>query len=326
MPAVCPSCRAHNPPGSHFCHICGDALPEGPQSVAEASPPLPDALPPRRTAGPDARLSDIGTDLRVLTVDVASYSAPRIKRLSRAAWRLSVAVAARLWQGMVYVGTAIVPRLKSLVGLLKPYRPGTPAGPTSHSATPHQADANLQPAEASAVAAVSCPRCHRISEPGSLFCFSCGLPLDDAAPEPVDYPVLGARHPAGFWSRFAAWLIDWIILIILDIGIIAVWPGFDEYFAVGADLHWVDLLGVLVAGIYYTVGVSVWATTVGKRLLGLRVLRPDGSKAGVGRAISRYLAGFLSAALLGIGYLLIALRRDKRGLHDLICGTVVTRR
>lgn len=79
--------------------------------------------------------------------------------------------------------------------------------------------------------------------------------------------------------------------------IIAVGPGFDKYFAVGDSLHWVDLLGVLLAGLYYTIGVSVWATTVGNRLLGLRVLRPDGRKAGVGRAMSRYLAGFLSAAI-----------------------------
>ena len=186
-------------------------------------------------------------------------------------------------------------------------------------------DADLQPAEPSAAAAISCPRCHRISEPGSLFCFSCGLPLDDAAPDPAAYPMPGAGPPAGFWQRFAAWLIDVIILSIVHTGAVAVWPGFDDYFAVGADWHWVDLIGFLLAIIYYTVSVSVWATTVGKRLLGLRVLRPDGRKAGVGRAIARYFAAWLSLLIFGVGFLMIALRSDKRGLHDLICDTVVTR-
>ena len=342
MPARCPICQADNPPGSHFCHLCGTALPPNASADAPAdvlaSPPPPDTLP-RRTAGPEARLTDIGTDLRVLTVDVASYSGPRIKGASRSAWRLSVAAASRSWQWMAHFGAAAVARLKSLVGGLKPYRPGASASvpPASYSvsAAPHQPDAelldvelldaDLQPAEPSAAAAISCPRCHRISEPGSLFCFSCGLPLDDATPDPAAFPMPGAGPPAGFWQRFAAWLIDLLILGIVDVGIIAVGPGFDDYFAVGADWHWVDLIGFLLGVIYYTVGVSVWATTVGKRLLGLRVLRPDGRKAGVGRAIARYFAAWLSLLIFGVGFLMIALRSDKRGLHDLICDTVVTR-
>lgn len=332
MPARCPTCQADNPPGSHFCHLCGVALPGNPSADAlDDAAASPDALP-RRIAGPDARLSDIGSDLRVLTVDVAAYSGPRLKRLSRAAWRLSVAVTTRSWQWTAHFGAAAVTRLKSLVGRLKPYRPNAPsaASESSYSTAPHQPDAelldmDLEPALPSAAAAVSCPRCHRISEPGSLFCFSCGLPLDDATADLSAFPTPGAGQPAGFWRRFAAWLIDLLILGIVDAGIIAVGPGFDEYFAVGADLHWVDLIGVLVAGAYYTVGVSVWATTVGKRLLGLRVLRPDGSKVGLGRAVARYFAAWLSLLIFGVGFLMIALRSDKRGLHDLICGTVVTR-
>ena len=82
------------------------------------------------------------------------------------------------------------------------------------------------------------------------------------------------------------------------------------------------LLGVL----YVTVGVAVWSTTGGKRVLGLYVLRPDGSKVGVGRAFARYFAHTLSAMVLFTGHLLIAIRKDKRGLHDLICDTVVVKR
>ena len=70
----------------------------------------------------------------------------------------------------------------------------------------------------------------------------------------------------------------------------------------------------------------MWATTIGKRAVGLYVLRPDGSKLGPGRAFARYWAPILSALILFIGFLMVAFREDKRALHDLICDTVVVKR
>ena len=71
----------------------------------------------------------------------------------------------------------------------------------------------------------------------------------------------------------------------------------------------------------------VWieVTSLGKRALGLHILRPDGSSAGLGRKFCRSLASTVSALTFGIGFLMIAFRRDRRGLHDLICDTVVVR-
>ena len=135
-----------------------------------------------------------------------------------------------------------------------------------------------------------------------------------------------AGERAGYWIRLAAHIFDVAALSIGSVPIIAVWPGFGEYFADNETVHGVDLLILVLVMLYYTVGVSVWATTIGKRLLGLYVLRPDGAKVGPGRAAARYFASILSALPLGIGYLMIGLRRDKRGLHDLICDTVVVRR
>ena len=45
-----------------------------------------------------------------------------------------------------------------------------------------------------------------------------------------------------------------------------------------------------------------------------------------GRALVRALATGLSAIILGLGFLMVAFRKDKRGLHDLICDTKVIRR
>ena len=305
MPVFCHECSAANPPESRFCHRCGVAL-----SLAN------DALhpsPPRRR---EPRIRDIGVDLKTLSVDVAAYSAPRIK------------------QGAIFVGrntrtfaAYAAPRVKSAAQRLKPYRaepPALPAMPTDRVAD--DLVSQERPTSSAVVATVTCPRCHRTVEPGSLFCFSCGLPLDDVQSYLVSRTLNSAGRRAGFWMRLGAWAIDTIILLAVQMIMVGIWPGFSEYFDSNTYLHWVDLLAFILSVLYYTVGVSVWATTVGKRLLGLYVLRPDGAKAGFGRALGRYFAGILSGLIFGIGYLMIGLRSDKRGLHDLICDTVVMRK
>ena len=61
-------------------------------------------------------------------------------------------------------------------------------------------------------------------------------------------------------------------------------------------------------------------------IIRLYVLRTDGSRIGPGRALARFLATIVSNLILYIGYLMIGIRRDKRGLHDLICDTKVVKR
>lgn len=86
------------------------------------------------------------------------------------------------------------------------------------------------------------------------------------------------------------------------------------------------LVTLILQLVYFTVAISGWSTTIGKYLMGLYVVRPDGSRVGPGRALARYFAYLLSALLLFVGFIMVGLRQDKRGLHDLICDTVVVRR
>ena len=80
---------------------------------------------------------------------------------------------------------------------------------------------------------------------------------------------------------------------------------------------------LIVSAAYYTISVSVWSATIGKRAVGIHVLRPDGSRVGPGIAFARYLAYILLGIVSLVGFFMIAFRQDKRGLHDLICDTVV---
>ena len=143
-------------------------------------------------------------------------------------------------------------------------------------------------------ASTTCPRCNSSNEQDSIYCYSCGLPLDDSTAATSSLSrsrtVFQAGTPAGFWIRLAAWLIDFLVLLVVG-GIIA------AFIALGSDgnfpedlLSQFDLATTLLGVLYVTVGVAVWSTTGGKRVLGLYVLRPDGSKVGVGRAFARYFA------------------------------------
>ncbi len=159
-------------------------------------------------------------------------------------------------------------------------------------------------------------------------------------PAGTDAPTLGAfalGRPGGFWLRLPAYLIDVVIvaavflilwLVVLGQPVSSITGTLetgteDEY-----DFQTLgrDGLNALLGLVYDTALITIWATTLGKRAFGLYVVRSDGSRVGPGRALARHLATILSLLILGIGFLMIAFRRDKRGLHDLICDTVVIQR
>ena len=188
---------------------------------------------------------------------------------------------------------------------------------------------------------LDCPRCPTVNESGSLYCYSCGFPLDEAQPQQSqstsDYaPQYDISEnsqdgrPAGFWIRLIAFVVDNVILFVLALVIasglgisVADWwteTTTSEALCYFGAFDWINLaLGVT----YFSVLVAAWSTTLGKLLFGLTVVRNDGSKIGIGRAFVRYLLYTISLFIFGIGFLMIAFRRDKRGLHDLICDTKV---
>jgi uncharacterized RDD family membrane protein YckC len=113
----------------------------------------------------------------------------------------------------------------------------------------------------------------------------------------------------GFWIRLGAFILDWIILIIIDvicssIGIAA--------------------LGTLI-GIAYFIGMwGVLGQTVGMMALGLRIVRnSDGGKITWANAILRYIGLIIAFAVIFIGVIWVAFDSRKRGWQHMIGGTVV---
>ena len=57
--------------------------------------------------------------------------------------------------------------------------------------------------------------------------------------------------------------------------------------------------------------------------VGLRVVDESGNRLTFLRATGRFFAKFISTIILCIGFLMIAFTDRKRGLHDMIAGTLV---
>lgn len=140
---------------------------------------------------------------------------------------------------------------------------------------------------------------------------------------------------AGFWVRFAARFIDGVILggasLLVEQVVAMLWfdgvvpmPPDDwaNWFRMLAITAPVNLVIVLAYSVYF---IRRHEATPGKRMLGLRVVRADGSRLGAGRVIGRYFAEQLSGLVFLAGYVMAAFDEEKRTLHDLMCDTRVVR-
>jgi uncharacterized RDD family membrane protein YckC len=137
----------------------------------------------------------------------------------------------------------------------------------------------------------------------------------------------GMLRFAGFWVRYAASLLDAIILAALGMAVGAVLgmgisllgapPDHAEWFIAGG--------GFIVGCLYFALGESSRArATLGKRAFHLQVLGGDElNRISFLRATGRLFARCLSVLPLMLGYLMQPFNVRKRALHDFICGTVV---
>jgi len=133
--------------------------------------------------------------------------------------------------------------------------------------------------------------------------------------------------PAGFWIRYVAKSLDGTLLSIpsttlgMIMGVIFVATNSQEALQVGQMIG--NLLGIVISFAYYTYFVGAYGATPGKMILGLKVIASDRTNVSYGRSAGRWFAAALNYVTLGIGWLIAAFDKEKRGLHDLICDTRV---
>jgi len=140
--------------------------------------------------------------------------------------------------------------------------------------------------------------------------------------------VAGALEYAGFWIRFGAWFIDYLILAIasamiyLPLSFLGVFSADQTAIFITIQLVSV-ILNFIIPAVYDTWFVGKYAATPGKMACKLKVVMPDSARVSFGRAIGRHFAKFISGLIFCIGFLMAGFDDQKRTLHDRICDTRV---
>ncbi|MDP6453255.1 MAG: RDD family protein [SAR202 cluster bacterium] len=173
-----------------------------------------------------------------------------------------------------------------------------------------------------------CPHCGSENTSQARFCGNCGSSLsqessaESTAPDgqrPTEYRF------AGFWIRFFAWVIDFIVTFIGTIFIAAATPG--VFSSLPLDfLFFGPLVGFILPWAYYVLLTGFTGQTLGKMAVGVRVIGPDGRPPGIAIAALREILGKINSSLvLFLGFFWVAWDRKKTGWHDHIARTHVIR-
>lgn len=139
-------------------------------------------------------------------------------------------------------------------------------------------------------------------------------------------------QPGGFWRRLAANIIDGFIVgiagLIIGLIVVTIFGGDTSAPDEGGNIGFNPSDSV---SLLYSLALPVlWSGyTVGKKALGIRIVKKDGSNVGIGAMLMRVIvSGLVYLLTLGIGVIvsifMVAIREDKRAIHDFIAGTQVT--
>ena len=176
--------------------------------------------------------------------------------------------------------------------------------------------------------------------PGAGSVTDLGLPREEASGQRdevsrTERAVAMEVQWGGFFRRGCAFLVDLVILSVLSCLLFYFsYVGYKVGLATGQGIHfwhaWGEFLTLTLFGWFFLViGYFVLfhgmeGSTIGKRLLGLKVVGADQRPVTYRQALLRAAAAVLAAVSV-VGILWILWSREKRGWHDLLAGTWVIR-
>ena len=203
-----------------------------------------------------------------------------------------------------------------------------------------------------------CSKCGAAIGQGAAFCQTCGGPVGGTV---VAGATVGVVSPhagvgaiayvinpiyAGFWLRFAAYLIDRIILgvatVLLLVPLFVLGGGLSLVRRIPRDRfddfsQWIPLLtliltltavSLVVQWLYFAYFESgEQQATWGKQILNIYVTDLQGDRISFGTATGRYFAKIVTGLVpLALGYIMAGFTERRQALHDMIASTLVLRR
>jgi len=152
--------------------------------------------------------------------------------------------------------------------------------------------------------------------------------------EQIDKQILFA----GFWKRVLAYTIDVVSITIIVFVIFYIFFGFDralgDYFAdpgnIDKRISFLSQRNLIrdISFIIWLIYSAIMETTslqgtIGKKLVGIKVVDQTGYRLGFGRAFARNVSKILSLIPFGLGFLWVGFSKEKKGWHDIIAKTYV---
>lgn len=138
---------------------------------------------------------------------------------------------------------------------------------------------------------------------------------------------------ASLASRLAALLIDLIVILLLGSSVFVLLADFVwEISLVGRQVSSQTLFAYLLAAglaplplslFYFSFWPAVSGQTIGKLMMGIRIVSLDGERLNAGRAFLRWAGYLLGAVLFMLGFLWAVVDPNRMGWHDHLARTMV---
>ena len=136
---------------------------------------------------------------------------------------------------------------------------------------------------------------------------------------------------AGFFVRLAAYLVDLLVVgIALLIVRIPIWiMSFinpDNFIVRDMIFQYsiADILLYLLKVVYFVLLTYYTGSTLGKKLFQIKVVSTENRKMTFFEVVFRETVGrFLAALIIYVGYIMVGVDKQKRGLHDILSDTQV---
>ncbi len=134
-------------------------------------------------------------------------------------------------------------------------------------------------------------------------------------------PNVAAAVPVGVWPRCLAQVFDVVVISVVAAGIQLLLSPREYDFGAGTLLIW-----LLAAVGYFFVTEGFWSTSAGKWLMGLVIVRVDGSDPGLRAAGIRTVARLVDGlCFYAVGAVFMWSNERRQRLGDRLAGTLVVR-
>ncbi|GGA85414.1 RDD family protein [Ornithinibacillus halotolerans] len=132
---------------------------------------------------------------------------------------------------------------------------------------------------------------------------------------------------AGFWMRFWAYIIDLLVIVSVNGILLSPFKFINDGVAIDIGFWTVTgILGGIVFYAYFLLMTKYFGQTIGKMILGIKVIREDEKPLQWSDLFFREVIGRFIYQVFGflmLLYVIVGFTDEKQGLHDMICDTRV---